>query len=130
MRPVACGGIGLKTGKMYRAVRPCIPKSREPLELKKGDLVSCIREDDEYKGWFFCEKGSMKGWVPVDLVELLGEVMGRIKEDYSSRELALAVGDEVVGLRIVSGWLWGKKDGFCYMVLKRFNRIEFRNFWI
>ena len=93
----------------FRAIRWYVPKEREPLILKKGDLVNCIREDDEYKGWFFCEKGGRKGWVPVGLVELIGELNGRIKEDYSSQELELEAGDEVEGLRVMSGWLWGKK---------------------
>ena len=111
----------------FRAIRRYVPKDREPLVLKKGDLVRCIREDDEYGGWFFCQKAGREGWVPEKIVELVEDVMGRIKEDYSSQELALEEGDEVVGYGIVSGCLWGRKvktGEVGWVAMYVINRIE------
>jgi len=95
--------------KIYKALKPCKPKDAKPLVLKSGDLVRVDREENDYKGWYFCERGGIAGWVPAEDLELIEDVMGRAKRDYSSKELELEVGDEVVAGRVVGRWVWGEK---------------------
>ncbi len=110
MRLSARGGVWVKAGT-YIAVKPWSPRYPDPLILKKGDFVRCEREENEYGGFGWCEKGGKWGWVPLDIVEIIEDVRGRLKQDYSSKELALAIGDKVCGSKIVSRWLWATRVG-------------------
>ena len=76
--------------------------------LKKGDIVRVEREENEYEGFAWCENGGEFGWVTFESFEILDDIRGRMKEDYTSRELELSVGDEVRGFKIVSGLVWAK----------------------
>ncbi len=93
----------------FRAIKTWAPGETETVVLKKGELVRCLREEDGDSGWLRCEKGGKMGGVPAELIEPEGAAMGRLKEDYSSQELWLSIGDEVEGLMAVGGWLWGRK---------------------
>jgi len=95
--------------RIFKALKPCKPKDARPLVLKAGDLVRIAREENDYKGWYFCERGGIAGWVPAEDLELIEDVMGRAKGEYSSKELELEVGDEVVAGRVVGRWVWGEK---------------------
>ena len=101
----------MKPTKLYRAIKAYKPRDNEILTLKKGDVVRIEREDNEYKGFAWCESGGKYGWVPLDIIELIDDIRGRLKDDYSSRELAVNLRDVVKGYTIVSGWLWAKKVG-------------------
>jgi len=46
--------------------------------------------------------------VPAEDLELVEDVAGRAKRDYSSKELEMEVGDEVVAGRVVGRWVWGE----------------------
>ena len=47
----------------------------------------------------------------MDIIDLVDDARGRMKEDYSSKELALAVGDIVRGSKVLSGWVWAERVG-------------------
>ena len=106
---MAGGGIDVKESTIYRAVKSWIPKHKEPLVLEKGEIVRIEREDNEYKGFAWCERGGKYGWVPFEIIELIDDNRGRVKEDYSSRELELSIGDELKGSKKISGWILGER---------------------
>ncbi len=90
---------------------------RPPLFLRKGDGVTV---GETYKGpegwpdWFWCVSVAGVGaWVPLPLLEKLGDGTARAVEDYCSRELDVAEGDEVTGARETCGWMWcvRERDG-------------------
>jgi hypothetical protein len=103
--------VVLKPTKLYRAIKAYKPRDTEVLTLRKGDVVRIEREDNEYEGFAWCDSGGKYGWVPLDIIELIDDIRGSLKEDYSSRELAVNLRDVVKGYTIVSGWLWAKKVG-------------------
>ena len=47
----------------------------------------------------------------MDIIDLVDDARGRMKEDYSSKELTLAVGDIVRGSKVLSGWVWAERVG-------------------
>ena len=49
--------------------------------------------------------------MPLDIIDLVDDARGRMKEDYSSKELTLAVGDIVRGSKVLSGWVWAERVG-------------------
>jgi hypothetical protein len=48
------GDIDLMESTVYRAIKPWVPRDREPLILKKGEFVNIEREDNQYKGFAWC----------------------------------------------------------------------------
>ena len=108
---MAGGGIDVKESTIYRAVKSWIPKHKEPLVLEKGEIIRIEREDNEYKGFAWGERGGKYGWVPFEIIELIDDNRGRVKEDYSSRELELSIGDELKGSKKISGWILAERIG-------------------
>ena len=100
------GDVDMKQPKLYKAIRPWTPKHPEALTLKKGNIVWVEREDNEYSGFAWCEYHGRSGWVPFDVLDLIDDTRGRLKEDCISKELVLAVGDELKGSKIISRWIW------------------------
>ena len=47
----------------------------------------------------------------MDIIDLVDDARGRMKENYSSKELTLAVGDIVRGSKVLSGWVWAGRVG-------------------
>jgi hypothetical protein len=90
---------------------------RPPLFLRQGEQVAV---GETYKGpegwpdWIWCVSGAGLGaWVPLPLLEELGDGTARTIEDYCSRELEAETGDEVTGVRETCGWVWcvRERDG-------------------
>ena len=60
----------------------------------------------------------------MDIIDLVDDARGRMKEDYSSKELTLAVGDMVRGSKILSGWVWAERVGNGEVGWVPINRLE------
>lgn len=99
--------------KKYLVVSPHECDFTNPITLKKGDLLFVGEKYDGLEGWdnwFFCDTpGQEAGWVPGQVIERLGDSIGRALDDYTARELDVREGELLIGTRTLNGWLWCKK---------------------
>ena len=74
-------------------------------------MVHVGREDPEFPGWKWCTASDARsGWVPVEL--LSGPApQARVIQDYSARELGVAVGEELVIEDSRHAWLLARNAG-------------------
>ena len=79
-----------------RIIREYRIQYRDPLCVVAGENVTVGREDDEFPGWKWCTASSgCEGWVPVELLADAAAKETAVLRDYSSRELAVQLGEEV-----------------------------------
>ncbi len=77
---------------------------RNPIQVKAGERAEVGREDEDYPGWLWCRAADgREGWVPA---ELLSEERPRATAlvDYSAKELAVEIGEEVEIEETRHGW--------------------------
>ena len=81
---------------------------KDPITLSIGDIVILGEEEKEekWKGWIWAEHNSQSGWIPLQIVEVMPESKGKIKENYSAKELDVKKGEVVVSIKEMNGWLW------------------------
>ena len=90
----------------YRAVKSHRPEEGEPLEVSRGDRLEFERRPTGWEGWLWCTNADGDaGWVPEAWVRIEGETCVSTK-DYSSSELAVDAGTEVLVGLMESGWAW------------------------
>jgi hypothetical protein len=87
-----------------------------PISVHKGAPLTVGERyagPEKWENWFFCEvPGQEGGWVPGQIIEMIGLGCGRVTEDYTARELNVQCGEEVLGSKELNGWLWCEKmDG-------------------
>jgi len=88
-----------------RIIREYKVQYGNPLSAAAGDKVTVGREDDEFPGWKWCKSSDgREGWVPIELLAS-DAAETTILSDYSSRELAVQSGEEVVVEDIRHDWL-------------------------
>jgi len=68
-----------------------------------------FNEDPEWKNWVWCqgEKGQ-RAWVPTQFIDLRKET-GFLNRYYNALELSLIVGDELISLDEMNGFIMAKK---------------------
>ncbi|MBJ7264252.1 MAG: ligand-binding protein SH3 [Burkholderiaceae bacterium] len=94
----------------YTVVRQHRSEYPYPICLTQGDALTIGARYDGPEGWsewYFCEvPGQAGAWVPRQLIERVPGTCGLAKEDYSSRELDVDVGDVLSATRHIDGWVW------------------------
>ncbi len=82
----------------------CYPN---PIAFRAGERVRIGHEDDEFPGWVrtFTADGN-EGWAPLSLLTPIGAGEAQARQDYTARELDVAVGERVRVDRELAGWLW------------------------
>jgi SH3-like domain-containing protein len=77
---------------------------QNPIQVKAGERVHVGQADDDYPGWLWSRAtDGREGWVPVEL--LSGErPLATALVDYSAKELAVQIGDEVEIEEVRHGW--------------------------
>lgn len=78
------------------------------IELRKGQRFSVGPKYDGgegWHGWYHCTAGSGSGWVPESIIDFDGSE-GAAKEDYSSVELDIEKGEELICFKETGGWMW------------------------
>lgn len=100
--------MSLSPGQVVRVVlayEACYP---DPLTVSAGELVHVGRRDEEWPGYVWCTTREGKaGWVPEGYLEQDGST-GRLRCDYSARELSVRPGELLTVEVEESGWLWAR----------------------
>ncbi len=78
----------------------------DPLVVRQGDVLALGERGSEWPGWVWCTAASGKsGWVPAGFIERRGE-SGRMRRDYSARELDVRAGELLTLHELEAGWYW------------------------
>lgn len=78
-----------------------------PIGFQAGERVRIGHEDDEFPGWVrTITADGNEGWAPLSLLTPTGEGEALAQQDYTARELDVAVGELVTVVRELAGWLW------------------------
>ena len=88
------------------------PPQRDDIILVVGDIVEVGEEDTSnpnWKNWIWCisKKNNTSGWVPKQIL-LINDSNAQVMQNYSSKELKVSVGEELILLHQLNGWSWCK----------------------
>jgi len=79
---------------------------KDPLILKKGEILNIEKKTTDYPGWIWCRtKTRKKGWVPVNYI-LIDKDKAKLLQDYNATELDASVGEKLTIEKQESGWAW------------------------
>ncbi|MFQ5833938.1 MAG: SH3 domain-containing protein [Candidatus Thorarchaeota archaeon] len=81
-----------------------------PLVIKGGESVEGEERETEWEGWLFCRNDAgVHGWVPKAYLNPESD-SNRFQsiQDYTSRELTVRLGDEIIVMSEESGWAWAR----------------------
>lgn len=97
----------MKISKVLKSHESEITKS---LVVKKGEQLEGQEKETKWDGWLWCRtKAGVDGWVPKSYLEPLSEPRQyQLLQDYTSKELRVQPGDEVLVLIEESGWAWAR----------------------
>lgn len=65
-----------------------------------------------WENWMFCheEKYDRKGWVPEQIIRKDMNGTGIIIKQYTAKELNVSIGERLIGLEELNGWVWCEKQ--------------------
>ena len=92
-----------------RASRDYQAQYADPIQGESGTTVLVAREDDEYRGWWWCTAPDGRtGWVPADVLEPPPIAGGTavLRRYYSARELTVRAGESLLVEEERTGWLF------------------------
>ena len=94
--------------RIKRVIKDHKSENLVPLVVKKGDTIEGKEKETKLEGWLWCRnEADIFGWVPKSYLEPDVEPkMYQLLQDYSSRELTVKVGDEIIVLIEESSWVW------------------------
>jgi len=99
--------------KRYVATEVWIKEFPNPLELEQNDTVDIVLKDINnpiWKGWVFCMTANNYGYVPIQIIDSIGENKGLITERYSAKDISIKKGEKVIALKELNGLAWVKKE--------------------
>jgi len=77
---------------------------QNPIQVKTGERVHVGQADNAYPGWLWSRAtDGREGWVPVELLSR-ERPLATALVDYSAKELAVQIGDEVEIEEVRHGW--------------------------
>ena len=78
----------------------------DPIQFTPGDRLVLGRRDDQYPGWVRVTISSgSEGWAPESRIRVESEHEGVATADYDARELDTRVGERVICIEELHGWL-------------------------
>ncbi len=90
-----------------RVVRAHAVIYADPIAFCAGDTLRLGHRDDEYVGWIWATAADGRaGWIPAEAVASDDGEHARALRDYTARELAVEIGDEVSVDHALAGWVW------------------------
>lgn len=97
-------------GDSFKVIKDHTSEFPDPITFSKGDELSVGERYDgpeDWTDWYWCHTvdGAM-GWVPLQVLELIGANRAVAREDYTARELSVQAGETVIGTTRVNGWIW------------------------
>jgi len=99
----------------YDVIQPHRSEYPEPITFAKGATLTVGEHYDGEEGWqdwYFCSApGQKAGWVPAQVFRLKAPGAAVAVEDYTARELDVAVGERLAGGRELGGWRWCSRAG-------------------
>ncbi len=92
----------------YKIKKDYKSQYKDPITLSAGDIVTLGEEEKEekWKGWIWAEHNSQTGWIPLQIVDIMPDLKGKIIENYSAKELDVNKGEIVVSIKEMNGWIW------------------------
>ena len=93
---------------MVRVIKDHTSEHSLPLIVKKGELIQGEQKETEWEGWLWCHTSAgTYGWVPEAYIEPSGKTGSyTLRQDYTSKELPVTKGDELIAMLEESGWAW------------------------
>ena len=83
----------------------------DPIHLTPGDPLVLGKTDDEYPGWIWVTTSSgQAGWAPEAYVHVHAKGQGEATTAYTSRELNTQLGEHLLCLQELNGWLWVENE--------------------
>ena len=76
-------------------------------------MIESYAGPENWENWMFCheEKYDRKGWVPEQIIKRY-EWNRNYYKQYTAKELNVSIGERVIGLEELNGWVWGEgRDG-------------------
>lgn len=90
---------------MTRVVEPW-SASHPAMTVRLGDVVEVGERDDEWPEYRWCTREGGEGWVPDAVLSARSDGTAVAVRDYSTAELSVEPGDEVVVLERLAAWSW------------------------
>ncbi|MGI6047749.1 MAG: SH3 domain-containing protein [Petrimonas sp.] len=98
----------MNADSVYKITEAYKTPYENPIVLNINDIVILGKKDEKWDGWIWAENKTHKGWIPIQIVNILEENKGRILEFYSAKELNVNVGDFIKKIKTLNGWTWVK----------------------
>ena len=94
--------------RISKVIKSHAAESPITLNIKRGDTIEGQEKDTKWEGWLWCRnKADVHGWVPKSFLKPLPDAGNfEVLQDYTSRELTIQEGNEVMILSEESGWAW------------------------
>jgi len=78
----------------------------DPVSFSPGDPLEIGRRDDKYPSWIWVKTPSgEQGWAPESMIDIHTPNSGTALSEYNARELNTTVGQRVLCLRELNGWI-------------------------
>ncbi|MDZ5607962.1 SH3 domain-containing protein [Bacillus pseudomycoides] len=100
----------------YVVIQSHISNYPEPISLEKGDQVrigNSYSGPENWNNWVYCcaEHNGLVGWVPEQIIKRNANDLGTVLEKYTAKELNVEIGEVIIALKELNGWIWcGKMD--------------------
>ncbi|MFQ6337255.1 SH3 domain-containing protein [Bacillus sp. AF62] len=98
----------------YIVIKSHVSNYPNPIRLEEGDVVKMIESYAGPENWMFCheEKYNRKGGVPEQIIRKDMNRTGIIIKQYTAKELNVSIGERLIGLEELNGWVWCEgRDG-------------------
>jgi SH3-like domain-containing protein len=92
-----------------RVIRDYMAQYTNPISARQGEVVDVQREDDTYRGWWWCVAiDGRAGWVPLERLSQPVQAGTRapLLADYTATELTVVAGEELLVEEELRAWMY------------------------
>jgi hypothetical protein len=104
----------IKNKNIYIVIKQHTSNYPNPIRLfKKQEVIVGKKYEDNEEGWnnwIYCytKDKHLEGWVPKQIIHIQNE-LGLVLEDYIAKELDVSIGEQLIKLKELNGWVWVKR---------------------